>query len=669
MLRGSAPGGVVLVVEAGISGLFTGAGYALIAVTITLMYRSTGVLSFAHAAFAAVSAYVYIDLVDAGAAKPLAAGLAVAAATAYGLVVERVVIRPVRHADAATRLIATLGVLTFTSGVLLWHYGFSPLTAEVLLPAGSVTIADVAVSYQKLAVFGVAAVSSVALAWFLERTRFGTAVRAVAEDPEAARLHGVSLATVARFNWGLGAALAGVIAVLMAPLQSVNVGTFTLLLAKALTATLVGGLSSLTLTFGGGLLVGVIENIAVVRSTIPGAPQALVMVLVVVVLVGRRRWPAAPAAVTASAAPARRARSSTLAAARDRLRPLLAPLVVAGIALAVLVPARSTYWSFVGGRALFFVIETLSLVLLVGWGGQVNLMQGAYVGIGAFGTAWLVVEHDLPLAAALLLASLAGTALGALVGLPALRLSGLLFAAGSLAFATAASAWLFVWGELPRSMPRGDLLGIDLSSDIAVYFLMLAVTAVVYLAAWNLRRSTQGTLLIAARDASSTVAHFGSSPARARLGAFLLASFVATLGGGLYVILVTGLSAADFSPFLSLTLLVYFVVGGSQSLLGPVLAGIAFGIIPQLVQSEVGTKANAAPGIIAGAAVVVLLATRPGGLASLIERVPKAPVGGAAPSPDAAHAAVRRRLAAATPPLARTVTAWARSHPRPALRR
>ncbi|HVM53045.1 MAG TPA: ABC transporter permease [Acidimicrobiales bacterium] len=659
----------MLVVQAGISGLFTGAGYALIAVTITLMYRSTGVLSFAHAAFAAVSAYLYIDLVEDGIAKPLAAALAVTAATAYGLVVERVVIRPVRHADAATRLIATLGVLTFTSGVLLWHYGFSPLTAELLLPAGSVTIADVAVSYQKLAVFGVAAVSSVTLAWFLGRTRFGTAVRAVAEDPEAARLHGVSLATVARFNWGLGAALAGVIAVLMAPLQSVNVGTFTLLLAKALTATLVGGLSSLTLTFAGGLLVGVIENIAVVRSTIPGAPQALVMVLVVVVLVGRRRWPAAPQSVSSSAAPARHARSSTLAAARARLRPLLAPLVVAGLAVAVVVPARSTYWSFVGGRALFFVIETLSLVLLVGWGGQVNLMQGAYVGIGAFGTAWLVVEHDLPLAAALLLASLAGTVLGALVGLPALRLSGLLFAAGSLAFATAASAWLFVWGELPRSMPRGDLLGIDLSSDIAVYFLMLAVTAAVYLAAWNLRRSTQGTLLIAARDASSTVAHFGSSPARARLGAFLLASFVATLGGGLYVILVTGLSAADFSPFLSLTLLVYFVVGGSQSLLGPVLAGIAFGIIPQLVQSEVGTKANAVPGIIAGAAVVVLLATRPGGLASLIEPSSVAPADGAAPAPAGPYADVRRRLAAVAPPPARAVTAWARSRPRPALRR
>lgn len=637
----------MLELEAGISGLFTGAGYALIAVTITLMYRSTGVLSFAHAAFAALSAYLYIDLVDSGFTRPVAAALAVGAATVYGLVVERVVIRPVRAADPGTRLIATLGVLTFTSSMLLWHYGFSPVSAELLLPDESVTIANVSISYQKLAVLGVAAVASLTLAWFLERTRFGGAVRAVAQDPEAARLHGVSLTNVARFNWGLGAALAGLVAVLIAPLQSVNVGTFTILLAKALTATLVGGLSSLTLTFAGGLLVGVVENVTVVRSTVPGAPQAMIMVLVLVVLVGRRRWPAMP---VAPAIPARRPVLGTAHALRVRLRVVLMPIAALGLVVAVIVPARSTYWSFVGGRALFFVIEALSLLLLVGWGGQVNLMQGAYVGIGAFGTAWLVVEHDVPLLVALLLSALAGTALGAVVGLPALRLSGLLFAAGSLAFAAAASAWLFEWPELPRSMPRGDLAGIDLSSDIAVYFVMLAVTAVLYLAVWNLRRSSQGSLLLAARDASATVGHFGASPTRARLGAFLLASFIASLGGGLYAVLVSGLSAADFSPFLSLTLLVYFVVGGSQSLLGPILAGIAFGILPQILQSDAGTQANAVPGIVAGAAVVVLLIVRPSGLASLVPSLRRATDPSTSPSSSDAYLATSRRLSVARPP-------------------
>lgn len=640
----------MLLIESALSGLFVGAGYALVAVMITLTYRSTGVLSFAHAAFAAVGAFAYIDVADRGVPKLLAAVAAVLITTAYGLLVERVVIRPVRASDAATKLIATVGVLTFTSSVLLWRYGFSPLTAEPLLPSGSVTIADVAVSYQKLALFATAGVAALALAWFLARTRLGVAVRAVAEDPEAARLHGVSLHAVARFNWGLGAALAGVVAVLMAPLQSVNVGTFTLLLARALAGTLLGGLSSLVLSFAGGLVIGVAESVTVVYSSVQGAPQAVVMLLVIAVLVLRRRWPAPPQATVA--APSGPRRPSRIAPLTARLRPLMWPIAVAGLTLAVVVPARSPYWAFVGGRSLFYVIEALSLLLLVGWGGQVNLMQGAYVGIGAFGTGWLVAEHDLPIAAALVLAALGGTALGALVGLPALRLSGLLFAAGSLAFSMAAAAWLFEWRELPRSIPRGDLFGIDLSSDIAVYFLMLAVTAILFAVAWNLGRSTQGRLLVAARDAPDAVAHFGTSPARARLGAFMLASFAATLGGGLYGVLVIGLSATDFSPFLSLTLLVYFVVGGRRSLLGPVLAGVFFGVVPQLLQSETGTEASAVPGMIAGATVIALLALRPDGLASLVVGRAAGPAT-TTPAPSDAGDAVRARLAGSDPAAAR----------------
>jgi ABC-type branched-subunit amino acid transport system permease subunit len=264
-----------------------------------------------------------------------------------------------------------------------------------------------------------------------------------------------------------------------------------------------------------------------------------------------------------------------------------------------------------------------------------------------------VVEHGLPLALALLISSVAGTALGAVVGLPALRLSGLQFAVASLAFAAAAAAWLFEWDELPRSMPRSDLLGLDLQSDIAVYFVTLATTAVVMLLLWNLRRSSQGSLLLAARDAAATVDHFGASASRARLGAFLLASFVATLGGGLYAVLLTGLSAADFAPFLSLTLLVYYVVGGSQSLLGPVLAGLAFGVLPQVLQSDAGTTASATPTIVAGAAVVLLLAVRPLGLASLF-----APPTPPMPPPSAAsdhYLSVQRRLSGSTPPRPRAV--------------
>lgn len=650
-------GNDVIEIEAAVSGLFTGGSYALMGVAITLMYRSTGVLSFAHAAFAAVAAYLYVDLGGRGWPLPLAAAAAVAIATIYGLVVERIAVRPLVGANPATRLIATLGVLTTTSGLLLWHYGFAPVVAEPLLPDGSISVVGVEVSYQKVAVLIAAAVAAASLAWFLGRTRFGTALRAVAQDPEVARLHGVSLGKVARFNWGLGALLSAVVGILVAPLQTVNVGTFTLLLVSSLAGTLVGGLYSLPLAFVGGLLVGVVEAIAAVRFDQPGMVEIAVLALVLVVLVARRTWPTAPTPFLGDGPPKR----LQLSLPRE-LRYVTFALIGAGAVVALVVPASSSYWSFIGARTLFFVIEALGLVMLVGWGGQVSLMQGAYVGVGALGTGYLVVEHGVPLGAALLLSAVAGTALGAVAGLPALRLSGLQFAVASLAFSAAVAAWLFERPEIPSSLPRSDLFGLDLSSDTSVYYLMLALTVVLLLGASNLRRSVQGRFLIAARDAPEAVEHLGASATGIRMGVFLVAAFTATLGGGLYAVLISGLSPTDFAVTLSLSLLVYTVVGGSRSIAGPVIAGLAFGLVPQITQESASGSANAVPDIIAGAALLLVLVVRPDGLASFLPRVASLRASPVNPSAPAVASAVRNRLHAIRPPSAREIRTAARVH-------
>lgn len=616
--------------NAGIAGLFTGGAYSLLAISVTLLYRTTGVLSFSHAAFAAVGAYVYVDgVVDQGWPKPVAALVAVAVTTLYGLVIERVAIRPLAGAPVVTRLIATLGVLSFTSGILLARYGFSPLTAPELLPHDTLTVGDVVVTYQQVALLVVAAAVAAGLAALLYRTNFGAALRAAAEDGEAASLSGVSPSTVARFNWASGAALAGAAGVLVAPLQFVTAGTFALVLAKALSAALLGGLASLGLAFAGGLIIGVIESVAVVRFATPGAPELGVLALVVGVLALRRSWPAEPKA----APPAPRTRRLRLQWRLPTIPGAGVPLAIIGIGVAVIIPANSNYWAFIGGRAVFFAIEALSLVILTGWAGQVSLMHGAYVGIGAFGTAYLVNEQGMSLGAALILSALLGTGLGALAGIPALRLSGLQFAVASLVFSGAASAWLFKWSSLPRSLPRGSLFGIDLLDDKNVYFVMLGAAGILFVVTLNLRRSTFSSLLLAARESPATVDHFGVSSARVRMGAFLWASFIATLGGGFYAVLVSGLSAGDFSLLLSISLLIYAVVGGSRSLLGPVIAAVAFGVLPQVFQVRAGSSASAVPDIVAGGLVIALLILRPAGIASVLSQaLPAATAPTAAPS-------------------------------------
>ena len=119
-----------------IVGIISGSVYALVGVSITLMFRSTGVLSIAHAAFAMVGAYLYADFAgDNGWPKPVAALVALALTVLYGLIVERLAMRPVRDGSTTTKLIVTLGVLSFTTGVVLTVFGFAPTSSGFRIAA------------------------------------------------------------------------------------------------------------------------------------------------------------------------------------------------------------------------------------------------------------------------------------------------------------------------------------------------------------------------------------------------------------------------------------------------------------------------------------------------------------------------------------------------------
>jgi branched-chain amino acid transport system permease protein len=613
----------MLYLNGAIIGIFAGAAYSLVAVSITLMFRSTGVLSFAHAAFAMVGAYTYADFAgDKGWPGPVAALTSLCITVAFGLLVERIAIRPVSNASSSTKLIVTLGILSATTGMVLQIYGFAPISSPLLLPDEFITIGDLRFSYQQVAVLVAAGVLAVALGAMLQRSRLGSAVRAAAENAETAQLMGVSLPQVARLNWALGAGLAGLTGILVAPLSVITAATFPLLLTRALTATLIGGLVSLPLTFAGGLIVGIVQSITILRSSAPGAQDLVTLFLVVGLLLGRRNWPAetsgdAFASSTAARLPSLAPVTERIGGLYARSQPVFLTLVAVGAAFAIYLPATDGYWGFVGSRGLFYVIEALSLVLLVGWGGQVSLMHGAYVGIGAFTTAYLVGTHGVPVELAVALAAFTGMVMGAIAGLPALRLTGLQFGIASLAFAAAASEWLFKRPEFPKTMSRESFFGLDLFDDSHLFMIMLPMTAVLYLLVWNLRRSTFGPLLLSSRDAATTVAHFGADPKRTRMATFLFASFIASLGGAFYGILLTGFQPFDFAFALSIQLLIFAVVGGSQSLGGPIVAGFLFGVVPQILQGESGTSASAGPDIVAGVLVIALMALRPAGIASL----------------------------------------------------
>jgi sulfate-transporting ATPase len=637
-----------------LSGIMTGGAYSLMGVSITLMYRSTGVLSFAHAAFAMVAAYVYSDLtIGRGVSPRLAAVVALLVTLVFGLVVERLAIRPVAKASPTARLITTVAVLGATTALMLLKYGVLPQRAPVLFPEGGFRLGDVFITYQQFGSLLIGAFGAAALAAFLKRAKLGIAVRATADNADAARLMGIPSRRISQFNWAVGSVTAGAAGILIAPSTIVSVATFPLLELRALVAALFGGLSGLVLTFVGGLAVGVVESLAAIKFSAAGVRDLAILILVVVLLLVRRQWEVG-GGTTALGLGGGRVRSLPPGLRRVTRAVAAAAAVTVGL-LALLQPAGSNYWAFVWAIAVFYALEGLSLVLLSGWGGQVTLMQAAYVGFGAYGVLYLVNQRGWAPEPAALVAVVVAVAAGAIVGYPALRVTGPQFAIVSLAFGGWAASYLFTRPELQGTLPRDRLFGFDVTSDTTLYYIMLAATVVLYLLVWNLRRSRFGGLLIASRDAAGTVAQFGGNPERIRLSAFLLASAIGGVGGAFYGLLVTGFRSADFGPQLAISLLLFTVVGGSTSLAGPLVAGVLFAVIPNVIQQQSTTGSEAQiTQLVAALVVVAMVALRPQGLASLWARPARGADGTrprAAPgrfgAVHAAHSA--RRAAAATP--------------------
>ncbi len=604
-------------------GILNGSAYALIGVSITLMFRSTGVLSLAHAAFAASAAYIYASMAgEHGVNEVLAAVVALGITVCYGIAVERLVARPLQLASATMKLISTLGVMALTVGLSLLIFGFEPMAAPNLLPDKVVTLGDLGVSYIQFTTFVVSTVMLIGIGAFLFRTRFGLAVRTMAEDVDVARLMGIPVAGVSRFNWALGSLIAGVTGVMLAPtFGMLTAASFPLLVIKALVATLFGGLSGLGLTFVGGLIIGIGESLTILLTSSPGSQELVLLCIVVALLVLRRKWPAELGGDQVLMGTGARVSlppwvSRPLTELRIRLAPMTLSAMVLMSALLIVPATRSEYWAAVGARALFYCIEALSMVVLVGWGGQVSLMHGAYVGIGAFVCARLVQVDGWPLALAVPTAGIVGMMLGALVGIPALRLSGMQFAIASLAFSGAVTEWLLRRTLFTQSFPRGTLFGLDLFSDKNLLLVMLAVTAVFYLAVWMVRRSMFGTILLVARDRPNVIAGAGVNPHLVRMKCFALASFMASVGGAFYGVLLTRFAPTDFTVLMSISLLVYAVVGGIDSLAGPALAALFFGVLPQVVQQQ-STSVSALPDVLAGVALLALVVLRPRGLASM----------------------------------------------------
>ncbi|HUR78790.1 MAG TPA: ATP-binding cassette domain-containing protein [Acidimicrobiales bacterium] len=635
-------------IEILVIGVLTGLTYAVLAAGIIVVYRACKVINFAHGEMGAFGAAILAKLVlDLHWNWFVAFVFALAVGAALGAIVERTVIRRLASAPRLVLLVATIGI----SQLLFYATALLPgIDNLARYPSGIHRVArigDFLLRGEHFMVMAFVPAVAVALTLYLTKTPHGRALRASAENPDAARLAGVDVDRVSALVWVVAGVLSTATFILINPIRGTIVGAASValgpsLMLRGLVAALAGGLVSIPVAMGAGAAVGVVEAVLFANVDNPGIVDGVLFAAVLVLVLARGRELAGGGEDSLSLAPVVQPVPANLAErAWIRRLPLITSATALGIAIFLPILFSSSAQQFLFSRVVIFAIIGISMTVLTGWAGQLSLGQFAFVGLGAFVT-YALVSRGMPYGAALGYAIVAGTSAALLIGAPALRIRGLALAATTLAFAVAARAFILPSGILTGGgervfLPRDKFWFVDIASPRSFYYVALAALVASALIVSRLRASGIGRSIIAARENADAAAAFTVSPARAKLTAFALSGGLAALAGALLGAAQVQFSPSVFEPTESLHIIGMVVIGGLGSVAGALLGAVYVLGVPALFGDTQSVRL-----LTSGAGILVVLLVRPGGLVQVAYQVRDAALGLLATRVDAAAPAHAR---------------------------
>jgi branched-chain amino acid transport system permease protein len=270
-----------LALQLAVAGLSVGAIYALVALAIVIPFKSSGVLNFGQGEIVTFGAYAALVLTQLALPYPIVLlGVAVVGA-AGGMIIERLLIRPIVKAPEFTLVIATFAIGLLIKGALSIRFGDSPNTIDGPFGSDPIVAAGLRINPTALWIFACMALVTLLVIAFLRHTRLGKAMRAVSVNAEAARLMGIRVERVYRWSWGISTAIGALAGLLVAPLIGINPEVGQLIL-RGLLGAVIGGFTSIGGAVVGGLAVGLIETYSgvLIGSTFKNlVPFILLMVL------------------------------------------------------------------------------------------------------------------------------------------------------------------------------------------------------------------------------------------------------------------------------------------------------------------------------------------------------------------------------------------------------
>ena len=644
--------------------------FAMFALGISVIYRASRVLNLSHGAMAMFPAYIFYSLVNAGLPVLAALALSVVCGALLGVLVELVFVRRLRAQGPTAQTVGTVAVTGLLIALVAKIWGTTPILAPQIFPTGEIMVGGAAIRYSDLGLFVVGIVVSGGLFCFFKFTEVGLAMKGAAQNRRAAALMGIDPDLAASCAWALGGGLAALAGTMLASSTNLDPYNLSLQVLPAFVAALIGGLESLLGAVAGALIAGLLFGLVPALAKLPligplfsysGATQLVLTVLAMVTMVVRgRRFAGAEAAEAGFSAGQSLIRRRAIK---------FGPKLLIVLALLALWPFIAPF-SMLGTTLLAFelALVAISLVVLIGWVGQISLAQASFVGIGALSTGIVTRSFDIGFPANLVVSVIVAGLAAVALGVVALRVRGLYLAVATLIFAWMADQFLFPSPWLGASQGSstipdqrlgnpGGFPSFDLVSRKTLYFVMLAVIVLVVAALANLRDTKTGRAFFAVRGSEMAAASIGIDVIRYKLAAFALSGALAGLGGALLIVEMRTVVPSQFLFTVSLQYLAIAVVGGLGSLSGAIAAGALFAGLNELF-FRVPALNGWLDVVSAGLLAFVLLA-QPGGLAAAAGRVRE--LGGRVgrlASPYLERARERFGGAFTRPPAPRTADDW-----------
>ncbi len=594
-----------------ISGLVHGNVYALVAVGISLIFGVTNVVNFAQGSimgFGAMLGWWYIGVLGWPWWLSLVA-VGVSAAV-IGWLVNLTTVRPLIKAPPIAALLTT-----FAASMVLDNFSQMVFSTETRaypepLPTDNIQLAGLSLGTSDLVTFGFTLVTMLALGAYLRFGRDGRAIRASAADPDAAQQMGVEVRRVQNLSFilasvlgGIGGVFFGMYSGIVTPTSASFTGTV------GFVAAALGGLGSISGAVAGGLLIGLLEALGIYQFG-GGFRDVFIFGLFLVVLLvrphglfgSRRTVTTEPMTGTFLGAgrsiPIGKWGWVGLGASAIGL-PFVAGPVVASA----------------GSQVAIYAIMAIPMVLLAGSVGQVSLGQAAPVAIGAYASALLTTELDLPFAMGLLAGGAAAMVISTLITLPIWRLNGHYVSMATMALAYVVVGVILNWEPVTNGaygiagIPAPQFFGTVLITPVQHYLLDLVIVMLVLWVVLRIQHSHLGTVLAGVGSDETASRCLGIHTRDYKALAYAVCSFCAGVAGALLAHQYNYIDPTVFTIQMSILVLTIVVLGGLNSPFGAVIGAVVLVGLPEALRI-----ANDVRILAYGVIMIVMIRFRPQGL-------------------------------------------------------